>query len=143
MSSGLKNPDPLNEPWHYLALIERKPRALDWGAPLKDLTLDPCFEQLRRQMEEGQQHSRGTRAYIGVLRLLERHPLAQLTRAVARALELGAPDKDSIHNLLLCPPERLPGRLDLSGRSRLAAVRVPPPDLRVYGELAAAQGGCS
>lgn len=59
------------EPWHYLALIERKPRALDWGAPLKELTLDPCFEQLRRQMEEGQEHSRGTRAYIGVLRLLE------------------------------------------------------------------------
>ncbi len=129
------------EPWHYLALIERKPRALDWGAPLRQLVLDPCFEQLRRQLEEGQEHSRGTRAYIGVLRLLERHPLEALTRAVRRALELGAPDRDSIRNLLLCPPERLPGRLDLSGRQQLAALRVAPPDLRLYGALASASGG--
>jgi transposase len=131
------------EPWHYLALIERKPRALDWGAPLKELKLDPCFEQLRRQMEEGQEHSRGTRAYIGVLRLLEHYALAELTRAVRRALELGAPDKDSIRNLLLCPPERLPGRLDLGGRMHLATVQVPLPDLTVYGALAATQGGLS
>src|SRR6266508_3393878 len=70
-------------------------RALDWGAPMKELKLDTCFEQLRRQMEEGQEHSRGTRAYIGVLRLLEQHSLEALTRAVRRALELGAPDKES------------------------------------------------
>jgi transposase len=131
------------EPWHYLALIERKPRALDWGAPMKELKLEACFEQLRRQMEDGQEHSRGTRAYIGVLRLLEQHSLEALTRAVRRALELGAPDKDSIRNLLLCPPERLPGRLDLSGRMHLATVQVPLPDLSVYGALAAAQGGRS
>jgi hypothetical protein len=129
------------EPWHYLALIERKPRALDWGAPMKELKLDTCFEQLRRQMEEGQEHSRGTRAYIGVLRLLEQHSLEALTRAVRRALELGAPDKESIRNLLPCPPERLPGLLDLSGRMHLAAMRVPLPDLAVYGALAATQGG--
>ena len=129
------------EPSHYLALIERKPRALDWGAPLAALALAPCFDQLRALLEEGQQHSRGTRAYIGVLRLLERHTLAELTRAVTRALELGAPDPDSIRNLLLCPPERAPGRLDLSGRAQLAALRVAPPDLSLYGALAAAQGG--
>jgi transposase len=131
------------EPWHYLALIERKPRALDWGAPLKQLKLDTCFVQLRRQMEQGQEHSRGTRAYIGVLRLLEQHALEALTRAVRRALELGVPDKDSIRNLLLCPPERLPGLLDLSGRSHLAHWRVPAPDLTAYGALAAVQGGLS
>lgn len=133
----------LYEPWHYLALIERKPRALDWGAPLKEFMLDPCFEQLRRQMEQGQEHSGGTRAYIGVLRLLEQHALADLTRAVGRALELGAPDKESIRNLLLCPPERLPGLLDLSGRSHLAHWRMPAPDLTAYGTLAAAPGGLS
>lgn len=129
------------EPWHYLALIERKPRALDWGAPIKQLKLDSCFEQLRRQMEQGQEHSRGTRAYIGVLRLLEQYSLEALTRAVRRALELGAADRDSIRNLLLCPPERLPGLLDLSGRSHLAHWRVPAPDLTAYGALAAVQGG--
>jgi hypothetical protein len=110
---------------------------------MKELKLEACFEQLRRQMEDGQEHSRGTRAYIGVLRLLEQYSLESLTRAVRRALELGAPDKDSIRNLLLCPPERLPGRLDLSGRLQLATVRVPLPDLTVYGALAAAQGGLS
>lgn len=127
------------EPWHYLALVERKPRSLDWGAPMRELVLDECFHLLRRRMEEGQEHSCGTRAYIRVLRLLETHPLRDLTRAVQRALALGVEGEEAIRNLLLCPPEETPSPLDLTGRQHLASYRIPPPDPLLYSALA--QGG--
>lgn len=122
------------EPWHYLPLVERKPRTLDDGAPMKGLELPECFSVLRRRMEAGQNHSRGTRAYIRILRLLERHSMAALTRAVERAVELGVEDEEAIRNLMLCPPEATPSPLDLSGRGHLA-VRIVPPDPSLYGQL--------
>jgi transposase len=127
------------EPWHYLALVEHKPRSLDWGAPMKDLFLPDCFQTLRHRMEDGQEHSRGTRAYIRVLRFLERYPLSALTRAVERALSLGVEGEEAIRNLLLCPPEQMPSPLDLTGRQHLAAYRIAAPDPSLYSALA--QGG--
>jgi excisionase family DNA binding protein len=128
-------------PLHYLPLVEQRPRTLDDGAPMKRLVLDECFDVLRRRMEAGQIHSRGTRAFIRILRLLEHHSQRDLTRAIKRALDLGVEDKEAIRSLLLCPPERVPTRLDLSGRSHLAAYTVKPPDLSLYASLAA--GGVS
>ena len=124
------------EPWHYLALIERKPLALDYGAPMKRLELDECFGVLRRRMEDGQEHSEGTRAYIRVLRLLESHPLGRLTRAVRQTLDLGVEDYEAVKSLLLLPEEKTPSPLDLSGRGHLAAYRIPAPDLSVYAAVA-------
>ena len=128
------------EPWHYLPLVERKPRTLDDGAPIKGLELPECFGVLRRRMETGQEHSRGTRAYIRILRLLERHSVAALGRAVERALELGVEDEEAIRNLMLCPPEATPSPLDLRGRGHLA-VRIVPPDPSLYSRLI--EGGAS
>jgi transposase len=126
------------EPCHYLALVERKPRALDYGAPLKQLELDPCFGVLRRRLETGQIHSRGTREYIQVLRLLEDHSVATVTRAVRQALQLGVDRYEAIKSLTLCPPESTPSPLDLSGR--LAAYRIAPAPIARYGALVG-QGG--
>jgi hypothetical protein len=129
------------EPWHYLPLIERKPRALDYGAPLKQLELDECFGVLRRRLETDQEHSEGTRAYIRVLRLLEEYPLGQLTQAVKRALRLGVEHEEAIRHLALCPPEQRPSPLDLTGRGHLARFGFAPPDLGTYSALG--QGGAS
>lgn len=125
------------EPWHYLALIERKPGSLDDAAPLKGLELDPCFAVLRRRLEADHNDGGGTRAYIAVLRHLESHSLEALTRAVRRALELGVHDAEAVRHLLLCPPERVPGPLDLQGRPSLAAFHFAPPPLSGYAALGA------
>ncbi len=130
------------EPWHYLALIERKPRALDDGAPMKQLQLDESFNILRRRLEAGQIHSHGTRDYIRVLRLLEDHSLGDLTRAVRRAVDLGVEQYEAVKNLLLCPPERTPTLLDLSGRGYLTAYRILPAPIANYQALVG-QGGLS
>ena len=64
---------------------------------MKRLELDDCFQVLRRRPEVGQEHSEGTRAYIRVLRLLEDFSLAQLTRAVKRALALGVAHEEAVN----------------------------------------------
>lgn len=123
------------EPWHYLDLVERKPRTLDDGAPMRRLELDGCFEVLRRRMEADQEHSEGTRAYIRVLQLLKDHSPEKLTAAVRRALDLNVEHEEAIKHLLLCPPEQVPSPLDLQGRGHLA-VSLPDHDLSAYGVLA-------
>ena len=39
------------DPLHYLAVLERKPGALDQARPLQGWTLPECFEHLRRRLE--------------------------------------------------------------------------------------------
>ena len=59
------------DPVHYLALLERKPGALDFAAPLAGWELPVCFGVLRRRLE-AELGGPGTRQFIKVLRLLER-----------------------------------------------------------------------
>jgi len=70
-----------------------------------------------------------------VLRLLETYDLARLTAAVERALTLGVVDADCVRLVLERQTERPVEHFDLTGRPTLAAVRVPRPDLTVYGRL--------
>ena len=58
------------DPVHYLALLERKPGALDFAAPLAGWELPVCFGVLRRRLE-AEFGGPGTRQFIKVLRLLE------------------------------------------------------------------------
>src|ERR1019366_4929344 len=57
-------------PLHYLALLERKPNALDQAAPLQNWDLPEDFEHLRRLLE-ARMGKKGRKEYIQVLRLLE------------------------------------------------------------------------
>ena len=60
------------EPVHYLALLERKPGALDHARPLEGGHLPECFAILRRRLGgEQEEEGDGTRDYIRVLRLLK------------------------------------------------------------------------
>jgi len=87
------------EPLHYLALLERKPGALDVARPLQGWTLPDCFQVLRRRLE-AKEEGHGTREYIRVLRLLETHPLDRLRQAVESALRVGACSRDAIAQFL-------------------------------------------
>jgi transposase len=121
------------EPRHYLALLERKPGALDFARPLEQLRLPECFSLLRRKLE-GQQGRKGTREYIAVLRLLERHPLDRVKAAVERALHLSYPGRDVIA-LYLYPDEPREAGFCLAGREHLKGVSVKEPELAGYETL--------
>jgi transposase len=124
------------EPVHYLALLERKPGALDFAAPLEGWELPVCFGVLRRRLE-AEFGGPGTRQFIKALRLLERAGLAELTRAVERALELGVADADAVRLILEHRREEPVGLFCLDGRPHLKAVAVPTPDLGAYSSLTA------
>lgn len=124
------------DPVHYLALLERKPGALDFAAPLEGWELPACFGVPRRRLE-AEFGGPGTRRFIKVLRLLEWASPRDLTRAVGRALELGVADADAVRLILEHGRERPAGVFCLDGRPHLKLVGVPAPDPSAYASLTA------
>jgi transposase len=122
------------DPVHYLALLERKPGALDFARPLEGWQLPDCFGVLRRRLEAELQ-SGGTREYIKVLRLLESAPMTQLGQAVEHALAIGASSADAVRLILEHRREQPVGLFRLDGHLHLKAVRVHEPNLKAYRAL--------
>jgi transposase len=122
------------DPCHYLALLERKPGALDVARPLEGWDLPECFSVLRRRLESDL-GSPGTREYIKVLRLMESASLKELTAAVEAALSIGATGADAIGLILTHSKERPVGLFSLDGHPHLKAVTLEPPDLGAYQVL--------
>lgn len=121
------------DPVHYLALLERKPGALDFARPLEGWELPGCFGILRRRLE-ADHGSGGTKEYIGVLRLLEKHSVARLKAAVEKALELGCPRKELIGQYLY-GEDREAAVFRLDGREHLKVVNVHCTDPGDYRAL--------
>jgi hypothetical protein len=124
----------LFDPLHYLALLERKPGALDHAAPLAGWSLPECFAALRRRLEAADAVG-GTRQYIRVLRLLEVHDPVAVTAAVEEALTLFICDADAVRLLVERQTDTPAASFALDAHPRLAAVRVPATDLGAYRDL--------
>ncbi len=121
-------------PVHYLALLERKPGALDYAKPLENWQLPDCLIVLRgRQEAELEKH--GTREFIKVLRLLEHATLPELSGAVEYALSIGANSADAVRLILQARQEQPVRLFCLDGRPHLQGVHVPPPNLEAYRSL--------
>jgi hypothetical protein len=104
--------DVVFNPLHYLALLERKPGALDQAAPLQGWDLPASFAEFRR-LAEARMNKGGKREYIQVLRLMETFRVDQVERGVLEALRLRAISYDAVKQLTLCAGERRPARLNL------------------------------
>jgi transposase len=126
-------------PLHYLALLERKPGALDYARPLAGWSLPEAFAALRRRLEPADPKG-GTRQYLRVLRLLETYDVPAVTAAIERTLALAVVDADAVRLLLERARERPAAGFDLTGRPQLLAVQVPPPDPAAYGTLTSGKG---
>lgn len=122
------------EPRHYLPLLQGKPGALDHGRPLEDLELPECFAVLRRRLEH-ERGSAGTKDYIAVLRLLEKHATGRVATAIEKALGAGAATPDVVALYLYPDPPTEPGTFVLAGRPQLRAVRIAPPRMGAYRDL--------
>ncbi|UCC31786.1 MAG: IS21 family transposase [Phycisphaerales bacterium] len=121
-------------PVHYLALLERKPGALDHAKPLEHWDLPGCFAVLRRR-QENELGKMGTRQFIKVLRLLEHASVDELADAVRYALSIGATGSDAVNLILHGRREKPIDLFCLDGRPHLKAVRIPSPDLLAYRSL--------
>lgn len=132
--------DAIYDPLHYLALLERKPGALEQAAPLKDWQLDPAFANLCRLLEARFGH-RGKREYIQVLRLLEDFPEHQVAIAVRDAVKRRLLGFDAVKHLLLARIEKRPAHLDLSRYPHLPQPFVAATPIDAYGGLLAGGAG--
>ena len=127
------------DPVHYLPLVERKAGGLDHALPLEGWALPGCFETLRRRLESERED--GTREYIRVLRLLEKHAVAAVESAVEKGLRLRAHTRDALAQFLL-PAEPWEGTtFRREGREHLRHVKVAEVDVGAYRTLLAGVGG--
>jgi transposase len=122
------------DPRHYLALLERKPGALDVARPLEAWELPGCFALLRRRLETDLGHV-GTREFIKVLRLLERASVTELAGAVQAALAIGATSSDAIALIVHHRAERPVSLFSLDSHPHLRPYVIDPPDLSAYASL--------
>ena len=134
--------DFIYDPLHYLALLERKSKALDQAAPLDGWNLAECIHHLRRLMEVRMGNA-GRREFIQVLRLMETFHQHQVEQAATEALRLGAISFDAVKMLLLARLEHRPARLDLTFYPYLPAATVGTTDPRAYLGLVASPGSAS
>jgi transposase len=125
-------------PLHYLALLERKPGALDYGKPFDEWDLPACFGVLRRRLESGL-GKQGRYEFIKVLRLLESCQPGELAKAIERSLAIGTLMAEAIR-LLLQEGREVPAKyFRLDGHPHLQGRNVPPPNLSLYGALRATE----
>lgn len=122
------------EPIHYLELLKRKPGALDHARPLAQWDLPECFTRLRTRMERDME-SKGTREFIRVLCLLEKHTESKVARAIETALRLHRCNYDVVAHYLHASETTPPPTFALDGREHLKGVHVQQPDLRAYSQL--------
>ncbi len=127
------------DPIHYLALLERKPGALDHGKPFAHWALPEGFAVLRARMEHAQ-GGEGTREYIRVLCLLRKHSLAAVTRAVEQGLRVNALSRDAIAQFLIPQEDWRQTTFRLDGREHLRRVQVAATQVAAYGELVSGGG---
>lgn len=126
------------QPIHYLSLLERKPGGFDFARPIEQWQLPNCYGLLRRRLE-ALDPKHGTRLYIRVLRLLERHSLCQLTDAIEYALDLDVIDPDSIRVILEHRQEKPVELFSLDGRPQLKTFKVETTDVSAYAALLSAR----
>lgn len=130
--------DFIADPLHYLALLERKPRALDQAAPLDGWDLDESMARIRRLME-ARSGKEGRREYIQVLRLMERFDQKLVEWAVRRSLDMGAISFDAVKMLVLAKLEKRVPKLDLKLYPYLPHATVKSTNPKAYMGLLAAQ----
>jgi hypothetical protein len=128
------------DPKHYLALLERKPGALDQAAPLQSWNLPEEFQRIRRLLES-RMGNRGKKEFIQILRLLEVFEEAIVAAGVVRAMQLGAISFDAVKQLVLARIEQRPARLDLTRYPYLPTAEVRATAAADYTALLSRSAG--
>ncbi len=131
---SFKPGDMVLDPLHVLRALEKKHRAVDEATALKGWALPAAFGELRSELRT---HTRKSdQEWIGVLRLLEAHPMERVEAAVRSALAQGSPRLETVRLLLRSAEEERaqvePVALE---RDELAGLAVAVPALERWDEL--------
>jgi transposase len=85
------------DPWHYLAVLERKPGALRNGAPFKRWELPDAMSEVRTALEG---RLGGDREFVSILSVVSRYGLEPVAIACSQALEDQTISSDVILSIL-------------------------------------------
>ena len=119
------------DPWHYVAVLARKPGALRNGAPFKDWVLPANLERIRRKLAGG---DAGDRQMVKVLAAVLSDGLPAVEAACAEALAEGVHSADVILNILARRREPPPAPSILTPEA-LKLRHAPVADCARYDQL--------
>jgi transposase len=126
------------DPMHYLELLKRKPGSLDHARPLEDWQLPVCFNTYRELLETHRDN--GTKEFIQILLLLRKYSIAQIAKAITKALNYRIYCYDAILQFLLTTEDYAFTTFSLAGREHLRSVAVYTTKAEAYSSLVS--GGC-
>lgn len=116
----------ITEIWHYLDVLERKPRAAKCALPVLQAGLPDEFEAYRRRVEDGT--GEGDRRFVAVLRLARELGIEAVAAALRTALARGTKEPADVRLLALREREALPAVYRCSPRTGPTVVRPPISD---------------
>lgn len=120
------------DPWHYLAVLERKPGALRNGAPFKQWELPEPMKEVRTLLEN---RPDGDRQFVSILSVVKRYGLEDVADACAQALSDKTISSDVILAILSRQhDEPQPAQVALSAQLPLLTM-VPVVDCYRYDRL--------
>jgi len=131
------------EPRHYLAILGRRPAALDHSFVFDRWALPACFEQLREDFERRYGPLTGARQYVRVLQLLAEYPMKVVQEAIMHSRSKVTINADYI----IATAHRLNDhRLASPARTSLEAptsptVQIPMPTLGHFDLLLSSRQG--
>ena len=127
------------EPQHYLAVLGRRPAALDHSAVFRQWRLPACFAELRKRLERYEGPFAGARQYIRVLQLLAEHPVERVRRAIEQCEAKASLRADlviqQVHHLAQRQGVETEGSTESLWGADFPDVHVPKPDLNRYDQL--------
>jgi transposase len=126
------------DPYHYLPVLLRKPRAFHQAKPVRAYTWPPVFQQALASLEERYPDGQGVKEYVRILALKDAVGEKRLAEAVELALRYRCVGVDAVCHLLhqMEQPWQQPLPL-LAVPAGLAAIAVPARDLSQYNRLLA------
>ena len=85
------------DPWHYVAVLKRKPGALRNGAPFVNWELPSSLTAIREALRT---RSDGDRQFVGILGAIATYGLDTVAAACSEALAVKTPSRDVVLNIL-------------------------------------------
>ena len=120
------------DPWHYLAVLEKKPGALRNGAPFRQWDLPEAMSEVRKLLED---RADGDRQFVGILAVVGRYGLESVASACKQALTDRTVSSDVIIAILSKRhDEPKPEPVQLSAQLPLLTL-IPLADCRRYDRL--------
>lgn len=127
------------EPLHYLAVLGRRPAALDHSDVFRSWRLPACFAELRERLERREGPFAGARQYIRILQLLAEHPLKRIQKAVELCMAHSTINTQAITNKVHRLAEKQPYvELTEPNHTHCYQIQVPKPNLNKFDQYLAA-----